>query len=884
MATPILFLCSTPEELDAHQAIAYDVARELGFSPHLRDPAARLGRDAVAAVERQLAAADLVLAIVGWRRGLVPPPLLGGDGLSPWLHFELRAAFRAGKKVVALLADESFAPDGEPGRRETEARARAVVADLRGELAGIATLFGGDGGGDRGGDRLEAFEAILRQRLEAAREASTPQRTLGGVTAGLRKWPSPPLPEQPYPLLLPYHHPSLLAGRDAQLDQLIQLLDSPVAITGLHAPSGTGKSSLLAAGLVPRLRAAGRAVAFDRHPAEPGLVGRLVADLLDFGEGPRRDDPQLFRLHLSLAAVLGSGPPILVIDQVEDLFQPAARPLRARLGLALATSMQRQSSLEGPPQRWLLAYRREFHGLVVRWLEDVLAEARAEGLAGTADLPHDLARGERFQEWALDPLGAPAPGSRDPLGEATAIFAEAIEKALALRREDGSPRYPYVFAGDGARRLAAAFAASRLAEPRAPLAPELQVVLAHLLESAKPAAGAKPAGGRLHDRGPRGPRAAGGPGARGPSPAGARSGFSRPCAGKPGWAAPRRCSPCASWPTPWAAESRAFPATSWPGRSAKAATEVLERLATSDRLVILQEHQGGRYVFGPRPPGRGAGAAHRRARRRPRLRPRADRPAAGGHPRVGPLRSGRAVGRPCPTSSSGRSPPTPPPCVDSGAGEMVAFLREPGRPRAAPAPLAALLAAAVLVLVAGVAIYQSQRRSEHLARLDRIEPRRPTGARRAARAGRRRRADRQAGLAALLRAELPPDVVERGLAAWPAGAAGRACARRGRAAGAGGRPRRSPLDRQPGLAARLLGDARSRPPAAGGGAARRADGAAAPAPPAARRRHFPPLPPSRAAASAWAPARAKGATLPTSATSGRATWSPSRPSRCSTTR
>ncbi len=144
----------------------------------------------MAAGERQVAAADLVLAIVGWR-GPVPPPLLGGDGLRPWLHFELRAAFREGKKVVALLADESF----EPARREPEARARAVVADLRGELAGIASSFG-DG-------ELEAFAELLRARLAAARGASGPRPGRGGSAAALRQWPPPPLPDHPYPLLLP---------------------------------------------------------------------------------------------------------------------------------------------------------------------------------------------------------------------------------------------------------------------------------------------------------------------------------------------------------------------------------------------------------------------------------------------------------------------------------------------------------------------------------------------------------------------------------------------------------------------------------------------------------------------------------------------------------
>ena len=50
----------------------------------------------------------------------------------------------------------------------------------------------------------------------------------------------------------------------------------PVAVLGLNAPSGTGKSSLLAAGIVPALRQEGRPVALTRHPLEAGLVDRVA--------------------------------------------------------------------------------------------------------------------------------------------------------------------------------------------------------------------------------------------------------------------------------------------------------------------------------------------------------------------------------------------------------------------------------------------------------------------------------------------------------------------------------------------------------------------------------------------------------------------------------
>lgn len=110
----------------------------------------------------------------------------------------------------------------------------------------------------------------------------------------LRAWPPPELPEQPYPVLLPYSHPAFLAGRDGEISELWRLLEMPVPILGLSAPSGTGKSSLLMGGLVPLLREAGVPVAVVRHATEAGIASRLIGDLLDGTDLPADDDAPAF--------------------------------------------------------------------------------------------------------------------------------------------------------------------------------------------------------------------------------------------------------------------------------------------------------------------------------------------------------------------------------------------------------------------------------------------------------------------------------------------------------------------------------------------------------------------------------------------------------------
>ncbi|MEM8960609.1 MAG: SUMF1/EgtB/PvdO family nonheme iron enzyme [Acidobacteriota bacterium] len=465
-----VFISSIADELESFQTAAVDVVTELGHEPTLRDVTARRGLDPVTACRRQIARADLVVAIVGWRRGRVPPVALGGDGFKPWSRWEVESAFDHGIPVVALLASDEVVPE-----RETSPEGNGIMADFRGELGRLGVVFNDEG----------SFRALLIDKL---REVETVFRTQGTLATSLelRRFPSPELPAQPYPLLLPYEHPDLMAGRDEDLDTLHVLLDQPLTVIGLHAASGTGKSSLLTAGLVPKLRAMGHPVAIDRHPAEPGVEERLLADLVETGQRVfgAIDARSFVDQILTIRRLAADRPPVLVVDQFEELLAKDASLVRAKLGTLLAASAQRAPGLDDPPCRWLLAYRQEFHGRVVAWLEDVLRDARASGLAGIESLPHDLSGFGRFADAPLTLFGTPPAGDADPLEAATRVFRDAIEKPL--RHE----RYRWHFDPDDAERLARAFAEARLARPTAPLVPELQVVLAHLLDRAgEPGAG-----------------------------------------------------------------------------------------------------------------------------------------------------------------------------------------------------------------------------------------------------------------------------------------------------------------------------------------------------------------------------------------------------------
>ena len=476
-------IASTSEDLESYRTIAGEMTRQLGFEPSMMNPQIS-SESSLAERIAPASRADLLLVIVGWRRDALPSPELGGDGRRSWMGWEVRAALRHARPVVVLMADESWPMES----REENPVARAWLLDFRGDFHSTASFFKPEDGAK------EQFRELVRSHLlqfveDTAATGVIVHQELGPQELGLRlrQWPEPEFPAQPFPLLLPYTHPKLLTGRERERTELERKLRLPMPILGLYAASGAGKSSLLWGALVPTLRAAGQPVAFVRHPSESGLGERLINDFLKMEDGQpvsqEDGDHQAFARRLRAAKELAGALPVLVIDQFEDVLRTDRRQTRAIFGLLLAASIQRQVGFERGLCRWLLAYRQEFHGEVVRWLGDVLWEARALGFEVDGMLPHDLAGSDRFHAFSLAPLGT-ATGAENSVEKAAQVFRTVIETPLALRMDDGTPRYRLRFLGDGAARLAQAFGEARVSQPGAPLVPELQVVLAHVLERA----------------------------------------------------------------------------------------------------------------------------------------------------------------------------------------------------------------------------------------------------------------------------------------------------------------------------------------------------------------------------------------------------------------
>jgi WD40 repeat protein len=479
-----VFISSTSEDLRPYRQAAADVIQDAQWVPVGMEHFPADPRPIVRLCREEVGQCGLVILLQAFRSGWVPEPEKGGDGKTSITGLEIAAADELAIPVLAFLANEDW-----PGRLwDHDPAALAWTRDFRNGLNRSAKFFPWEQD-----PKLPLFRALLSQELAnyRMRGLAEPDSRTMAPSATLRA-PSAesPLPAEPYPLLGPYEHPRTFAGRDAEVAKLAILVRLPPLVLCVHAPSGAGKSSLLLAGLGPRLRSLGYAVSIERSPGDSGLAQRLLRDLFEPPDGivigdDDADLPAAFARWIAHAHTLSGKPAVLILDQIDDVLRsPANRdPALAWIGPLLAATAQRLPGLQGFACKWVLCYRHEFHGEVRGWLEDVLAQARALDLPGLRSLPHDLSDPQKSHDWVLPVMGKPAPGG-DGEEQSERAFLEAITAPLALL-EEGRPVYHrYRLPADGAQRLAAAFAHARQRQPDAPLVPELQVVLNHLLQRA----------------------------------------------------------------------------------------------------------------------------------------------------------------------------------------------------------------------------------------------------------------------------------------------------------------------------------------------------------------------------------------------------------------
>ncbi len=324
-------LATGPEQLDSLQ-----------FA-HLADR----GHAAVAS-EPAVASRLLREALALWRG-----PAFGDLGDQPALALE---AERLRERRLSVLADRAHA-DLAAGR----------VAGLVGELSGLVEEYPTD---ERFRAALMHAQYLTGRQTEALRGYEQYRRTLDDELGAapsppltrlheaiLRQEPAlgtpSPLPDEqpaervrnPYKGLRPFDTTDAgdFFGRDTLVDALDERLSQQrfVAVVG---PSGSGKSSLVLAGLVPRLRRQGWLVLTmvpGRAPFDALLAGlRGISDVpLDL----LGDSLDLVR---AAATVLPDGDErlLVAVDQLEEVFHEADGRVRDRFLTALVEALDDPSS------------------------------------------------------------------------------------------------------------------------------------------------------------------------------------------------------------------------------------------------------------------------------------------------------------------------------------------------------------------------------------------------------------------------------------------------------------------------------------------------------------------------------------------------------------
>jgi len=276
----------------------------------------------------------------------------------------------------------------------------------------------------------------------------------------------PPLPKRDLPesrFLKPLarytaEEAEVFFGRGYQIRELYdRATDSDGApILLLCGQSGVGKSSLLDAGLLPRLFSGGRDVRYLRRDQQKGLLGTLSEALRPTDENPslgiawRAEEARLNR------------PLVVLLDQVEEAFT-RPNPSHPREVEELAAALREALGVRSnrPNGKLILSFRKEWLADIERSLDEArLLPARVRVFLGPLDR-RGIIEAVRGPGRLVDPHGHQF---EHP------ILADRLYKQYALEVEAGLPE---VIADD------------LLADPGSPVAPTLQVLLCKMWEKAQ---------------------------------------------------------------------------------------------------------------------------------------------------------------------------------------------------------------------------------------------------------------------------------------------------------------------------------------------------------------------------------------------------------------
>jgi formylglycine-generating enzyme required for sulfatase activity/energy-coupling factor transporter ATP-binding protein EcfA2 len=506
----IRIFVSSPGDVNDERAVALEVIDRLPYDPFLRGKIAfevvawdKPGADAPMRATMTPQAAindglprpsdcDIVIVLFWKRMGTPLPhpdyqkpdgaPFLSG---TEWEFHDGVSAERAQGRPTVLLyrrqeADEPAFTDAQEAEREQYRRVKAFFDGFRDADGSLRAGVNSYKSPDDFGRKLEThLRAVVKRLLDAdpappvnaasapAMTAATAPTTLPPVTVAA----PPPWPGSPFPGLRAFAEADapIFFGRGRETDALVRRV-AERRFVGVVGASGSGKSSLVGAGLIPRLRA--NAIAGENLGSKDWLIVRctpgarpfsaLAAALMEIVPGLGTDDPidypdRLDKLTASLAIApdrlartlghaLKRAPDwaevLVFIDQFEELFTLSPEAERAPFVAMLADAT-------GAPEsrvRVVATMRSDFYHRCVdlpalaELLEDgsfPLAAPGATALDQMIRRPAERAD-LRFDDGLPERILADTVGERGPDPGALALLAYALDELyeIAARRGD----------------------------------------------------------------------------------------------------------------------------------------------------------------------------------------------------------------------------------------------------------------------------------------------------------------------------------------------------------------------------------------------------------------------------------------------------------------
>jgi hypothetical protein len=351
----------------------------------------------------------------------------------------------AARFAVATDLSERFYGGIANGATIAEAWGEAVeaVKIARGGVPGNVVRRGASDDPDRW-----PWELYPRRGAETAREWSLP-KAADNPLWGLPRPPERDLPDVPYRHLQWFREEDaeIFFGRDREIrdlyDHVVAPSDPPILL--FCGQSGVGKSSLLAAGLIPRIRST-HDVTYLRRRSQPGLAGTLR-------DGLGADPEASVRDAWHAAEARAGGPLVIILDQVEEAYSrsgPAGEMetfVRALVEIFSIPSAR-------PRGRLVLSFRKEWLANV----DEVLREAglprskvfldrlRRSGVVEAIEGPTRSERLRRHYRLMVEP-GLAGIIADDLLADTTAPVAPTLAVLLAkmwqqaIARKEEAPEF-----------------------------------------------------------------------------------------------------------------------------------------------------------------------------------------------------------------------------------------------------------------------------------------------------------------------------------------------------------------------------------------------------------------------------------------------------------